>query len=116
LLLSVLHYLDAEQIEYTCQVGHFLNRILKQHDESLFRPQVLRHPLVSQPIPVTLEQKLAANHTLEEALTPRNGWKGLYHLTNRLLGVPCLGFFRRVPDKFGSGQLLRVRPRGEGHL
>ena len=115
--MSVLQFLDAKDTARTCLVSQAFYHLVRGHDEVLFRPHVLRQRLVSQPTPLTRQQNLAAAHTLQNALAPPGGWKGLYHVTKHLLGVPCLGYFRRVPRDFERdyrGCLLRLRPAFEG--
>ncbi|GAB5036082.1 Hypothetical protein NocV09_03300630 [Nannochloropsis oceanica] len=113
LVVFMLQFLGAKDTARMCRISSAFHHLVQANDEALFRPHVLRQRLVSQPIPLTPQQNLAAAHTLRTALAPPGGWKGLYHVTKYLLGVPCLGYFRRVPRDFGTdykGQLMRLRP------
>lgn len=113
LVVFMLQFLGAKDTARMCRISPAFHKFVQANDEALFRPHVLRQRLVSQPTPLTPQQNLAAAYALQNALAPPGGWKGLYHVTKHLLGVPCLGYFRRVPRDFGTdyrGQLMRLRP------
>jgi hypothetical protein len=120
LLLFLLHFLTPRSTLRLALTHHPLYNLIHQNDHTLFKPHVLRQQLISSPQAPPLSPSPSSPTSASEAAALElkaalglRSWKEIYVVARFLVGVPCLGFFRRMPRDFATdfkGRLLRLRP------
>ncbi len=113
LVVAIVQFLPAKDTVRLSLVARAYRDLLARYDELLFLPLCLaEQPLESSPRPPDILDQLDEAVALKKNLRMPT-WKLFQQCLVDVVGVPCLGYFRRMPGNFATdyaGQVVHVRP------